>query len=151
MYVSGLAAQHFGLPCLHSWQSEIIEATLTGKDCLVVQPTGAGKSMCYVIPPVYKKKTAIVITPTISLMTDQVSKLLKRGIPAIFLGSAQTQDVMSQVQAGEFQVVYTTPETFYDKVTQKPRQEFVRLAHQGRLAVIAIDEAHLIFTWKSFR
>ena len=107
--------------------------------------------MCYVIPPVYKKKTAIVITPTISLMTDQVSKLLKRGIPATFLGSAQTHDVMSQVQAGEFQVVYTTPETFYDKVTQKPRQEFVRLAHQGRLAVIAIDEAHLIFTWKSFR
>jgi ATP-dependent DNA helicase RecQ len=71
--VSGLAAQKFGLASLHHWQMKIIEATIMHKDTLVVQPTGTGKSICYMIPPLHDGKTAVVITPTISLMLDQVS------------------------------------------------------------------------------
>ena len=98
----------------------VITATLEGKDSLIVQPTGTGKSMYYTHPPLYDSKTAIVISPTISLMTDHVSKLSKKGIPVTLLGSAQKKDVMPQVQGGQYRVVFTTPETFYEKVNQVP-------------------------------
>ena len=91
--ISGLAAQEFGLVSLHPWQTSIIQATIMKKDSLVIQPTGAGKSVCYILPPLYDGKTAVVIAPTISLMLDQVSNLTKRSIPATLLGSAQENDV----------------------------------------------------------
>lgn len=149
--ICGLAAKHFSLPNLHQWQIDIITAAVGGKDTLVVQPTGSGKSLCYILPPLYKKKTAIIISPTISLMTDQVHKLTKRGIAATFLGSAQKEDVMPQVRAGSFQLVYTTPEFFYDNTTKKPKEAFLTMANESKLSLIAIDEAHLLIQWKSFR
>lgn len=68
--ISGLAAQKFGLVDLHCWQMKAITATLEGRDTLIIQPTGSGKSLCFIIPPLHDGKTAIVISPTISLMTD---------------------------------------------------------------------------------
>ena len=129
----------------------VITATLEGKDSLVVQPTGTGKSMCYTLPPLYDGRTAIVISPTISLMTDQVSKLSKKGIPATLLGSAQKEDVMPQVENGHYRIVFTTPETFYETVTQVPKEPFLKMARDGKLSVVAVDEAHLISSWQSFR
>ena len=149
--IVGMAALKFGVVSLHPWQINIISATLEGKDSLVVQPTGSGKSICFTIPPLIHNKTAIVITPTISLMTDQVNKLIKQDISATLLGTAQKKDVMKMVEEGQYQVVYTTPESFYDKTSRKPRSLFLKMAREDKLSLIAIDEAHLISSWKSFR
>lgn len=129
----------------------IIEATIQKNDSLVIQPTGAGKSACYIIPPLYDGKTAIVITPTISLMLDQVSKLTKKEIPATLLGSAQQQDVLGGIRNGDYRLVYVTPETFFEKTKKEPRQIFRDMSTEGKVSVIAIDEAHLVASWKSFR
>ena len=148
--IIGIAAQTFGVVTLHPWQMNVITATLEGKDSSVVQPTGAGKSMYFTIPPLFKSKTAITISPAISPMTDQVSKLVKKGVSATLLGSAQKEDAMKQVD-GQYRVVYTTPESFYDRTKMEPRGVFLKMAQEGKLTLIAIDEAHLISSWKSFR
>jgi len=88
-----------------------------------------------------------VISPTISLMTDQVNKLQEKGIKATLLGSAQ-KEVELPICSGEFQVVYTTPESFYNKFNKRPREMFLT---QRKLSMVAIDEALLIFSWKNFR
>ena len=149
--IIGIAAQKFGVVILHPWQMNMITATLEGKDSLVVQPTGAGTSMCFTIPPLFSSKTAIIISPTISLMMDQFSKLVKKGVSETLLRSAQKEDVTKQMEDGQYQVVYTTPESFYDKKKMEPRGVFLKMAQEGKLTLIAIDEAHLISSWKSFR
>ena len=149
--ILGLSAKYFGLAKLHQWQLSAIGSAIEGKDSLIVQPTGTGKSLCFCIPPLYSKKTAIVVSPTISLMTDQVLKLEKKGIPATLLGSAQKEDVTMKVEEGEFRLVFTTPESFIDKVTGEPRPLFIRMATEGKLCLLAVDEAHLIDSWKLFR
>ena len=95
--ICGLAVKHFQLSTVHSWQMNVISGAINNRDTLVIQPTGSGKSLCYVIPPLYSGKTAIIISPTISLMTDQVTKLNKRGIPAILLGSAQKENMADEL------------------------------------------------------
>jgi len=75
--------------------------------------TGSGKSICFCIPPLHDGKTAVVISPTISLMTDQVNKLTNRGISATFLGSAQKDDITPAILNGEYKIVFTTSESFY--------------------------------------
>ena len=129
----------------------VLTATLEGRDSLIIQLTSTGKNMCYTIPPVHDGKTAIVISPTISLMTDQVSKLTKQGIPVTLLGSAQKEIVMQHVQDGQYKLIFTTPETFYEKMNQLPKEVFLRMAREGKLSVVAVDEAHLISSWQSFR
>ena len=131
--ISGLAAQKFGVASLHPWQMIIIEATIKKKDSLVIQPTGAGKSTCYIIPPLYDGKTTIVISPTISLMLNQVSKLTEKHIPATLLGSAQPNDVYSSIENGDYRLVYTTPETFFDKLKEEPKQMFQEMSSEGKL------------------
>ena len=149
--IIGIAAQTFGVVSLHPRQMNVVTATLEGKDSLVVQPTGAGKSMCFAIPPLFNSKTAIIINLTISLMMDQVCKLVKKGVSATLLGSAQKEDVMKQVEDGQYRVVYTTPESFYDRTKMEPRGVFLKMAQDGKLTLTAIDKAHLISSWKSFR
>ena len=146
-----MAAKHFSVVKLHQWQVNVITATVEGKDTLVVQPTGSGKSLCFCIPPLQLEKTAVVVSPTISLMTDQVRKLKGKGIPATLLGSAQKEDVTGDVEAGKFRVVFTTPECFMDKATGQPRATFTQMAMQNKIGLVAVDEAHLIHSWKSFR
>ena len=82
-------AERFNLTSFKPFQKSIITAALDGKDTLVIQPTGSGKSLCFQFLPVYLNKKAIIVTPTISLMQDQVHKLNSIGIPSIFVGSAQ--------------------------------------------------------------
>ena len=82
-------AEKFGLTSFKIFQKKIIDATLEGRDSLVIHPTGSGKSLCFQFPPVFQEKKAFVITPTISLMQDQVHGLLQKGISSTFLGSAQ--------------------------------------------------------------
>ena len=84
-------------------------------------------------------------------MLNQVSKLTEKHIPATLLGSAQPNDVYSSIENGDYQLVYTTPETFFDKLKEEPRQIFQEMSSEGKVSLIAIDEAHLIASWKSFR
>lgn len=149
--VQGLTAKYFGLTTPHNWQLSVICAAIDGKDSLVVQPTGSGKSICYYLPPLYHQQTALVISPTISLMADQVAKLTQKGIPATLLGSAQKRDVSRQIRDGEYRVVFATPESFLDRVTQAPHPIFLEMAASGKLCLVAIDEAHLLESWKTFR
>ena len=82
-------AERFNLTSFKPFQKTIVNAALDGKDTLVIQPTGSGKSLCFQFLPVYLNKKAIIVTPTISLMQDQVYKLNSIGIPSVYLGSAQ--------------------------------------------------------------
>ena len=125
--------------------------TLHGQDGLVIYPTGSGKSICFYLPPLVTRKTALVITPTISLMTDQVSRLTAKGISATFLRSAQTDKTIMQVTDGIYSVVFTTPETLIDRSTGHPRRAFTKMAEEKKLCMVALDEAHLVENWKIFR
>lgn len=146
--ICGLAVQYFQLLTIHSWQKKVISAAINNRDTLVIQPTGSGKSLCYVIPPLYRASTAVIISPTISLMMDQVTKLNNRGIKATFLGSAQ-KEIINQLD--QFRLVFTTPESFFDSASKRPHERFLQLARERKLCLVAIDEGHLICSWKSFR
>ena len=106
-------AERFSLTAFKPFQKKIINAALEGRDTLVVQPTGSGKGLCFQFPPVYQNKKAVVITPTISLMQDQVQKLNRIGIPATFVGSAQLD---KQIEKDAFSpdskegIIFVTPE-----------------------------------------
>ena len=76
-------AEAFDLTSFKGFQKEVIDATLQDRDTLVIRPTGSGKSLCFQFPPVYQNKKAIIVTPTISLMQDQVFELQGKGIPAV--------------------------------------------------------------------
>lgn len=152
MILHGLLAKYFGVAALHQWQLRTILATLDGRDGLVIQPTGSGKSICFYLPPLVTRKTALVVTPTISLMTDQVAKLESKGISATFLGTAQVdKSIMPKVAEGIFSVVFTTPETLIERSTGHPRRPFVKMAEERKLCMVAVDEAHLIQSWQNFR
>ena len=98
---------------LKEYQRSIISAILNGKDCLVIQPTGSGKSLCFQFPPIHVNKKAVIITPTISLMHDHVTNAAEIGLNAVYLGSAQL-DLMAEERAfseeHDVQLIYVTPE-----------------------------------------
>ena len=94
---------------------------------------------------------SIVLTPTISLMKDQCCKLEEMGVPATFTGSSQVDECNNnKIRNKDFKIIYTTPENFFNH-EGKPLKVFEDLIEQGQIGVIAIDEAHLINTWKHFR
>lgn len=148
----GVLAQHFQLTSLHDWQENVVAAIMEGRNAVVVQPTGSGKSLCFQLPPFLSEgKVAVVITPTISLMVDQATSLVDTGIPATYVGSAQSdQTVPERIKAGEFKVVYVTPETFFSN-DGTPSSIFNQLIQDDMICVIAIDEAHLVAAWQNFR
>ena len=93
----------------------------------------------------------VVLTPTISLMKDQCSKLEEVGVPATYTGSSQTDVcVNDKIRNKDFKIIYTTPENFFNHAG-KPSKVFEDLIEQGQIGLIAIDEVHLINTWKCFR
>ncbi|XP_011405460.1 PREDICTED: ATP-dependent DNA helicase Q-like SIM [Amphimedon queenslandica] len=98
LVIQGLVAKHFKLSSIHEWDMNAITSAVKGKDSFIVQPTGTGKSMCYVIPPLLTRKLAIVISLTISLMCDQVHKMEKHGVFATFLSSAQKHNISNNLQ-----------------------------------------------------
>lgn len=144
-------AERFSLTKFKAYQKDVIGAILSGRDCLVIHPTGSGKSLCYQFPAVYENKKTIVVTPTISLMQDQVTNCEESEISAIFLGSAQldlTAESRALSSEGKENVIYVTPEWM-----AKPGsvQRIQTLVAEGRLSMIAIDEAHLYHQWQEFR
>ena len=134
----------FGYPEFRGQQQAIIEATLEGRDSLVIMPTGGGKSLCYQIPAMLREGTGLVVSPLIALMQDQVTALRELGIEAEFLNSSQSPDerreVMSKLRQGKLQLLYVAPERL---VTEHTRS----LLRDIPLSIIAIDEAHCVSQW----
>src|SRR5690606_27384476 len=129
-------------------QQAIIEHVGSGGDALVLMPTGGGKSLCYQIPALMRSGTAIVVSPLIALMQDQVSALVEAGVAAAYLNSSQSLDEMNavsrQLLAGELDLLYVAPERL---LTGRMLGTFERLHAEGRIALFAIDEAHCVSQW----
>ncbi|CAA7389197.1 unnamed protein product [Spirodela intermedia] len=135
--------RYFGHSQFRPYQREIIQKVLDGRDCLVVMATGSGKSLCYQIPPLIREKTAVVISPLIALMQDQVMSLKQRGIKAEYLGSTQTdQTVYFIAESGKLDLVYMTPE----KACSLCESFWTKLLDSG-ISLLAVDEAHCISEW----
>ena len=136
--------QVFGYHQFRKGQEEVIQATLSGKDSLVVMATGNGKSLCYQIPALCFLGLTLVISPLISLMKDQVDQLLANGIEADYLNSTQTYEQQQQVQnkaiSGQLKLLYLSPE----KAMTNSFFSFISLC---QVSFIAIDEAHCISQW----
>ena len=134
----------FGYEDFRLGQKSVIEAILAGRDALAVMPTGAGKSLCYQIPSIVLPGVAIVVSPLVSLMGDQVRALVQAGVHAAYLNStlspAAQGRVIERARAGEFDIVYVAPERLEDA-------RFVDFASRARIALIAVDEAHCVSQW----
>ena len=134
----------FGYPEFRGEQQSIIEATLQGRDSLVIMPTGGGKSLCYQIPAMLKEGTGLVVSPLIALMQDQVTALRELGIAAEFLNSSQSPDerreVMGKLRQGRLQLLYVAPERLVTENTKSMLRDIP-------LSIIAIDEAHCVSQW----
>ena len=136
--------RYFGYDSFRPGQSGIVSAILTGRDVLGVMPTGAGKSICYQIPAAILPGVAIVISPLISLMRDQVDALNDVGLPAAFINTTQTPDeqdlVFAQALSGQIKLLYVAPERL---VTERFRNFAVRVP----ISLVAVDEAHCVSQW----
>src|SRR5436190_10813358 len=133
----------FGYPDFRPAQLPVVESVLAGRDTLAVLPTGGGKSICYQVPALVTSGLTVVISPLISLMKDQVDRLTSRGVAAAFLNStldpAQVRESVGRIVAGELRLLYLAPERFEAADLQRT------LA--GRVALLAVDEAHCISEW----
>ena len=136
--------KYFGYDSFRPMQEEIIQAVFDRKDTLVLMPTGGGKSMCFQIPAVTLPGTAIVVSPLISLMKDQVEGLRANGIRAAFINSSLPFDELRQVEDdlfnGHLDLLYVSPEKIVSR-------EFLPLLKKVNVNLFAIDEAHCISGW----
>ena len=143
--LNAAARAHFGVEALFPWQEDAIRAVLgdTPARALVIAPTGGGKSLTYQLPAVLLPGTALVVSPLISLMEDQVRGLVARGIPATFLASTldpdERRDRWARAKRGEYRLVYVAPERLGD--------DLFSLVAEANLSLLAIDEAHCIVHW----
>jgi ATP-dependent DNA helicase RecQ len=146
--VHSVLKEVFGYAAFRGPQAEIVEHVASGGDCLVLMPTGGGKSLCYQIPALLRPGTGIVVSPLIALMQDQVSALREAGVRAAFLNSSLSAEEAGSVErgllAGDYDLLYVAPERLL-----MPRflQQLERLQASARLALFAIDEAHCVSQW----
>ena len=136
--------RYWGYDQFRPLQERIVHSILGGHDAAVVMPTGGGKSLCYQLPALISNRTAIVISPLIALMQDQVAQLGEMGIPAAFLNSsipwAEQSNIISKAAQGAYRLLYLSPERL-----AKP--ETVAWLSRVPIAFFAIDEAHCISEW----
>lgn len=136
--------QYFGHDRFRPGQLEVIESILAGRDALTVMPTGAGKSACYQIPAMIMPGAAIVVSPLISLMRDQVRMLAAAGFPAAAVNSSlpdrELSRTIAEAMEGRFKVVYVAPERLM-------RASMLKLAVKLKPSLVAVDEAHCISAW----
>ncbi|MEV0268796.1 DNA helicase RecQ [Hamadaea sp. NPDC050747] len=134
----------FGYDSFRGEQQEIIDHVIGGGDALVLMPTGGGKSLCYQIPALLRDGVAVVISPLIALMQDQVDALTALGVRAGFLNSTQDLETRREVEAaflsGDLDLLYLAPEALSGGSA-------MRLLERGRISLFAIDEAHCVSQW----
>ena len=137
-------ASRFGYDAFRPGQEAVVSALLAGRDVLAVMPTGAGKSVCYQVPAVVMEGMALVVSPLVSLMADQVRAVQEAGIRGAYLNSTlapgQQAEVLRRAAEGAYDLMYVAPERLAD-----PR--FAEFARTARLALIAVDEAHCVSQW----
>lgn len=136
--------RYFGYDSFRDGQEEVVNAILSGRDTLAVMPTGSGKSLCYQVPALAKKGVAIVVSPLISLMKDQVQALKQSGVAAAYLNSSLTERQMelalANAAAGQYKILYVAPERLLTG-------RFLCVARSLPISLVAVDEAHCISQW----
>ncbi len=134
----------FGYSNFRPLQEKVIDSVLQGNDCLVLMPTGGGKSICFQIPALTLKGVAIVVSPLIALMKDQVEALKVNGVEAEFINSTLTDDeqsvIINKAVNGKIKLLYVSPEKMNS-------ESFYYTLLQLNISLIAIDEAHCISSW----
>src|SRR5271156_1466654 len=143
--VMGALKRYWGDDALRPRQEQIVRSLLTGRDTCVIMPTGGGKSLCYQLPAaLLAQRTAVVISPLIALMQDQVAQLSLMGIPAAFLNSslsaAEQAAIIKSARAGAYRLLYLSPERL-------ARQDTLDWLGSIPISFFAIDEAHCISEW----
>lgn len=141
----------FGIPSYRQNQKEIINAIMSGRDVLVIMAAGGGKSLCYQLPAILRDGVALVISPLLSLIQDQVMGLTALGIPAFMLTSTTSKENEKFIYKalekgeGEVKILYVTPE----KISKSKRfmSKLEKCHNAGRLSLISIDEAHCCSQW----
>lgn len=135
---------YFGFSQFRPLQQEIVQTVLEGKDCLAILPTGGGKSLCFQLPGLLFPGTTLVISPLISLMTDQVAHLRHKQIPAVALTSALSPQEMSvamqQLKSGKIKFIYVSPEKLHST-------SLLEVVRELRISLVVVDEAHCISEW----
>ena len=142
----------FGYPAFRGAQREIVEHVVAGGDALVLMPTGGGKSLCYQVPAIVRHRAgqgvAVVVSPLIALMHDQVGALHEAGVKAAFLNSTldadETRQVERELLAGRLTLLYAAPERI---LTPRFMGMLASLHERGQLSLFAIDEAHCVSQW----
>jgi len=136
--------QYFGYPDFRPGQTGAIRSILSGRDTLVVMPTGGGKSICYQVPALLLPGLTLVVSPLIALMLDQVSALQARHIPAELINSTLTpEEIRARLElarTGQLKLLYVAPERFESRA-------FARALKQTRVGMVAVDEAHCVCEW----
>ena len=136
--------RYFGFNAFLDGQEEVMNAILSGRDGLVVMPTGGGKSLCYQLPALCLEGVTLVISPLIALMKDQVDALLARGIEATVINSTQSWDEQKErlqgIRDGRWKLVYVAPERFR-------AESFLQALSGIEIALFAVDEAHCLSQW----
>ena len=134
----------FGFEEFLDGQEEIVSEILSGRDGMVVMPTGGGKSLCYQLPAMCLDGVTIVVSPLIALMKDQVDALAEKKIPATLINStlshAEQRDRIERMKKGEYKLIYVAPERFR-------AEGFVSALREMEVALLAIDEAHCVSQW----
>ncbi|WP_373019146.1 DNA helicase RecQ [Thiomicrorhabdus sp.] len=134
----------YGYDQFRPQQASIIEDVVSGRDCFVLMPTGGGKSLCYQIPALIRSGTAIVVSPLIALMQDQVTALKANGVNAAYYNSSldyeAADQVMMQLHTGQLDLLYVSPERLLNA-------HFLQTLQSLPIALFAIDEAHCISQW----
>jgi ATP-dependent DNA helicase RecQ len=136
--------RYFGFREFLDGQEAVMAAVLSGRDTMVIMPTGGGKSLCYQLPAMVMDGVTVVVSPLIALMKDQVDALERRGIPATLINSsitlAEQQRRLEALRGGEVRLVYVAPERFRSR-------SFIHALRQVQIALFAVDEAHCLSQW----
>ncbi len=134
----------FGYRSFRPFQQQIVDNLIAGQSVFVLMPTGGGKSICYQLPALHRQGTAIVVSPLISLMKDQVDALHVNGVRAAFynssLRSSEARQVLAQLHEGQLDLLYVAPERLMS-------EGFLERLRQVPVALFAIDEAHCVSQW----